>query len=156
MHRADSRMHLKGGIFGAETNNGNRASIMLKAKLNPDGTVTLSMGNESMSFTAQELDEQIERLARVRSQMSEKIPDEAPTLIQSVVFNPPYFIRIDNMTRASLLSLRHGGFGWLNFELPPHEALNMKKMWSDIVRKLGLESSSSFYEGPERRSTKPH
>jgi len=128
---------------------------MLKSKLNPDGTVSLSINDESMSFTASELEEQMERLARIRSQMGEKVPEEPP-LIESVVFNPQYSIRTDHMTKASLLRIRHGGFGWLNFELPPQEALNMRRMWIDIVSRLGLDASSGVYEGPERRSSKPH
>jgi hypothetical protein len=128
---------------------------MLKPILNDDGTVDLSIGNESLSFTAQELDEQIARLARIRGQMAEKIP-EKPPMVETVIFNPQYFIRTDNMTKAALLSVRHGGFGWLNFELPPQEVLNMRRTWSDIVDKLGLDPSSSLYDGPERRSSKPH
>ncbi len=128
---------------------------MLKPTLNEDGTVDLSIGNESISLTAQELDEQIARLARIRSQMTDKVPDKPP-LVETVVFNPQYFIRTDSMTKAALLSVRHGGLGWLNFELPPPEVLNMKRTWADIVDKLGLDPSSSFYDGPERRSAKPH
>lgn len=128
---------------------------MLKSRLNPDGTVELSIGGESVSLTEREMDEQIQRLARIRSQMNEQVPDEPP-LIESVVFNPVYAIRIDNMTKGSLLRLRHGGFGWLNFELPPQEALNMKKTWIDIVYKLGLDAFPGEYDGPERRTTKPH
>jgi hypothetical protein len=128
---------------------------MLKLKMNPDDTVELSLDGQSISLTAREMDEQIERLARVRSQMNEPVSEEPP-LIESVVFNPAYAIRTDSMTRASLLRLRHGGFGWLNFELPPQEALNMKKTWTDIVYKLGLDVSGGGYEGPERRIAKPH
>ena len=128
---------------------------MFKSKLNPDGTAELSLGGESVSLTACELEEQIERLARVRSQMNEPVPEEPP-IIETVVFNPAYAIRTDNMTKASLLRLRHGGFGWLNFELPPQEALNMKKTWTDIVYKLGLDAAAGMYEGPERRAAKPH
>jgi len=130
---------------------------MLKSKLNPDGTVELSLAGESVSLTAREMDEQIERLARVRSQMKEPVPDEPPP-IETVVFNPVYAIRTDNVTKGSLLRLRHGGFGWLNFELPAEEALNMKKTWSDIVYKLGLDEAltEGGYSGPERRMTKPH
>ena len=126
---------------------------MLTSKLNQDGTVELSVGGESISLTARELDEQIARLARVRSQMEEKVPVEPP-LVESVIFNPAYAIRTDNMTKASLLRLRHGGFGWLNFELPPQEALNMRRVWIDIVFKLGLDTVSGNYEGPERRLNK--
>jgi hypothetical protein len=127
---------------------------MLKPRLNADGTITLFMDNESMSFTAKELDEQIESLGHARAQMSEQVPKEAP-LIKSVVINPRYFIRIDNVTKASLLSLRHDGFGWLNFELPAQEVLNMQRMWNDIVSKLDLDSSD-FYTETENPSTKPH
>ena len=128
---------------------------MLKPKLNEDGTVGLSIGNESLSFTAQELDEQIARLARIRAQMAEKVPEKPPA-VETGIFNPQYFIRTDNMTKAALLSIRHGGFGWLNFELPPQEVLGMRRTWTDIVDKLELDPSSNFYEGPERRSVKPH
>jgi hypothetical protein len=128
---------------------------MLKPKLNDDGTVDLSIGTESVSLTAQELDEQIARLARIRSQMTEKVP-EKPPLVETVVFNPQYFIRTDNMTKAALLSIRHGGLGWINFELPPPEVLNMRRTWTDIVDKLGLDPSSGSYEGPERRAQKLH
>ena len=128
---------------------------MFKPKLNDDGTVDLSIGSESMSFTAQELDEQIARLARIRAQLPESVPEKPPA-IETVVFNPQYFIRTDSMTKAALLSVRHGGLGWLNFELPPREVLNMRTTWADIVDKLGLDPSSNPYDGPDRRSAKPH
>ena len=128
---------------------------MLRPKLNDDGTIVLSIGTESLSLNAQELDEQIARLARIRSQLPEKV-SEKPPLVETVVFNPQYFIRTDNMTKAALLSIRHGGLSWLNFELPPQEVLNMKRTWADIVDKLGLDPTPSFYDGTERRSAKPH
>ena len=128
---------------------------MLKSKLNADGTVELALGAESMCLSASEMDEQIERLARIRAQMAEQVPQQPP-LVQTVIFNPVYAVRTDNMTKASLLRLRHGGFGWLNFELPPREALNMKRVWAEIVDKLALEAAAGDYQGPERRNTKPH
>ena len=127
---------------------------MLKARLNQDGTVELSIGDASVSLSEREVDEQIERLARIRSQMAQQVPTQPP-LVESVVFNPIYAIRTDSMTKASLLRLRHAGFGWLNFELPPPEALNMKRVWAEIVYKLALETPATAYDGPERRS-KPH
>lgn len=130
-------------------------SHMFKSRLNQDGTVELSVGDTSVSLTARELDEQIERLARIRSQMQDQVPVEPP-LVESVIFNPAYAIRTDNMTKASLLRLRHGGFGWLNFELPPQEALNMRRTWTDIVYKLGLDAAAGSYDGPERRMSKLH
>src|SRR5919205_228849 len=112
---------------------------MLEPKMNVDGTVTLDAGERSVSLTAAELDLLLERLARLRSQMNEKVPEEPPA-IQGVVFNPPYVVRTDNQSKASLLRIRHSGFGWLNFEIPSHEILNMKKMWKAIAEKLDLDS----------------
>jgi hypothetical protein len=128
---------------------------MLKPTLNDDGTVNLSLGDETITLTSQELEEQIERLARIRAQLSTQVPNDPP-MVETVVYNPQYRVRTDNMTKASLLSVRHGGYGWMHFELSPQEALNMKKIWIDIVNKLGLEVSTENYEGPERRSAKLH
>jgi hypothetical protein len=128
---------------------------MLEIKPNADGTVTLSIGNESISVTAYNLDKQIEQLARARSRLNERVPDEPP-VIEDIVINPKYMIRMDNLTKACLLRIRHDGFGWLNFELPSQEALNMKNTWKAIVDKLDLEPYAELYEGPERRSTKLH
>ncbi len=129
-------------------------SRMPTSSLNADGTVELAIGAESVALDAPAMDELIERLARVRAQMAEQVPEQPP-LVQTVVFNPAYAIRIDHMTKAALLRVRHGGFGWLNFELPPQEALNMKRSWIDIVYKLALEAPAGDYQGPERRA-KPH
>lgn len=128
---------------------------MLEPKLNIDGTVDLEVGSEAVSLTANELDQLLERLARLRSQMQEKIPEDPPA-IHGVVFNPPYTVRTDNQSKASLLRIRHSGFGWLNFEIPSHEILNMKKMWKTIADKLDLEAYSEYYETGRRHTDKPH
>jgi hypothetical protein len=128
---------------------------MLKSILNPDGTIALSIGNESMSFTAQELEEQIAHLAKLRAQMADQVPVEPPP-VSRVIVNPGYAVRTDSLTKTSLLRIRHGGYGWLNFELPPQEVLHMKRMWNDIVHSLGLDPPDNFYNGPERRMSKPH
>jgi hypothetical protein len=124
--------------------------LMLTSQLNPDGTALLSIGAESVTLNAHELDQQLLHLARLRSQMAERVPEQPPA-VESVVFNPAYAIRTDNLTKASLLRLRHEGFGWLNFELPSQEVVNMKKAWTSIVYKLALDVASGAYEGPERR-----
>jgi hypothetical protein len=128
---------------------------MLKTKLNADGTVDLELENEAASLTAADVDRLLEGLARVRAQMQEKIP-EAPPAIHGVVFNPSYTVRTDNQTKASLLRIRHSGFGWLNFEIPSHEILNMKKMWKSVADKLELDTYSDFYEAGRGHSEKPH
>ena len=123
---------------------------MLKSTLNPDGTAALSIGDDEIVLTAQELEEQIARLAKLRARMPDSVPMEAPP-IRAVTVNPAYAVRTDNVTRTSLLRIRDNGYGWLNFELPPQEALHMKRMWADIVRGLGLVPHEHFYYGPERR-----
>jgi hypothetical protein len=128
---------------------------MLKSTLNSDGTIALAIGDESMSFTAQELEEQIAHLARLRAQMSDKVAAEPPP-VEFVAVNPGYSVRTDSLSKASLLRIRHGGYGWLNFELPPQEALHMKRMWNDIVQKLGLDPPEDLYSGPERRRSQLH
>lgn len=127
---------------------------MLDPKLNSDGTLNLGAENES-SLTAAEVDHLLERLAQLRSQMAEKIPETPPT-IQGVVFNPLYMVRTDNQSKASLLRIRHSGFGWLNFELPSQEIINMKKMWKAITDKLDLDPYPDFYESDRQPTEKPH
>jgi hypothetical protein len=127
---------------------------MLDPKLNIDGTLDLGTENES-SLTASDVDQLLESLARLRAQMAEKIP-ETPPSIQGVVFNPLYMVRTDNQSKASLLRIRHSGFGWLNFEIPSHEIVKMKKMWKAITDKLELDTYSDFYESQRQPTEKPH
>jgi len=124
--------------------------------MKPNGNIELSIGGESMSFTAQELEKQIEYLAHMRRQMPEPVPVDPPK-VEHVVVNPAYTIRTDKVTKSSLLRLRHSGLGWLNFELPAEEVLQMRRAWIDIVYKLGLDPSSfGEYTGPERRRSNLH
>ena len=128
---------------------------MIETKLNADGTISLTIGNETIYLNANELDRQIASLARMRAQMKEAIPEE-PTPIETVIVNPSYMVRTDNVTKASLLRIRHGGFGWLNFELPSTEAVNMKQMWKAIVEKLDIDPVNDLYGVPERNLPKLH
>lgn len=123
---------------------------MLESTQNPDGTITLSIGDASISLTAAELDEQIAQLAQLRARVPDKVPLEAPP-VGAITVNPGYGVRVDSLSKACLLRIRHGGLGWLNFELPPQEVLHMKRMWNDIVQKLGLDPPDDLYTGPERR-----
>jgi hypothetical protein len=135
--------------------NGMRIWKMIETKLNDDGTVSLSIEGESTCLTASELDRQIASLALIRSKMPHEVPYE-PVQINEVVVNPPYAIRTDSVTKACLLRIRHGGFGWLNFELPSQEALNMRKIWKAIVDNLELDPYSNRHDAPEPSSGKLH
>lgn len=128
---------------------------MIDTRLNRDGSATLRLGNEEVTLSAAELSRQIDALATLRAQMLDTVPTEIPAIVE-VVPRPAYAIRTDRVTRDSLLSLRHPGLGWLHFELGPEDALTMRRMWTDIVMKLGLDPVPGVYDGPERRGQKPH
>lgn len=128
---------------------------MMNAKLNPDGTVKLSIGNESINLTASSLDNHIVLLTAIRANMAEKHPEEPPP-VQEVVVNPAYRMRTDKITKACLLRIRHEGLGWLNFELPPQEALNMRRIWNSVVERLELEPESDIHGIADETSSKLH
>lgn len=128
---------------------------MLNGKLEADGTVELTLGEEKLRLAAAELDHLLQDLAELRARMPERVPDTQQR-VETVYFNPVYTVRLDKETKACLLSLRHAGFGWINFELPTQEVLNMRTMWNHIVDRMELEPPSGYYDGPERRRAKPH
>lgn len=121
---------------------------MLCLKLNAQGTLTLSVNNESVHLDAEELDQQIAHLSSLRAQMQQGVPEQPPP-VQEVVINPRYMIRIDKHTKACLLRIRHAGLGWLNFEIPPQEVPHMKDVWNEIAEKLDLEPHSVAQRMPE-------
>ena len=128
---------------------------MLNGKLNVDGTAELILGTEKVDLNAQEIDGVLQALSALRVSMPERIPDQQ-LKVDTVYFNPAYSVRLDKESKTCLLSLRHPGYGWINFELPTQEVLNMRTMWNHIVDRLDLEPPAGYYEGPERRREKPH
>lgn len=128
---------------------------MLNGKLNADGTAQLTLDDASANFTASELEQAMQTLSMLRARMPEPVPDSF-SQVDTVYFNPVYTVRLDRESKACLLSLRHGGFGWLHFELPTQEVLNMRTMWNHIVDRMDLEPPAGLYDGPERRRAKPH
>ena len=119
---------------------------MINAKMNGDEAVTLSLNDETIDMTAGELDKHITLLAALRARMAEGVP-ESPPQIGEVVINPSYRVRVDKETKASLLRIRHTGYGWLNFEIAPQEAMNMRNIWEAIVNKLELDVPPAAAEG---------
>lgn len=129
--------------------------MLLNGKLQEDGRVQLNLDEQTVTLTADQLDQAMQELAELRSRMAELVPQEQPP-IATVYFNPVYKVRLDKETKACLLSLRHAGFGWLNFELPTPEVLNMRSLWNHVVDRMDLEPPEGMYEGPDRRRSKPH
>lgn len=121
---------------------------MLNLKLNPIGNLTLSINGEAVDLTAEELDEQIAALSSLRAQMPQEVPEE-PSPIQEVMVNPLYAIRVDRLTKTCLLRIRHAGLGWMNFEIPPQEVLNMKDVWTAIAKKLEIEPQGDAESIPD-------
>ncbi len=128
---------------------------MLNGKLKDDGSVEIEIDNQRMTLDASRLDRVLKELSQLRAQMPDRVSDTQPP-VETVFFNPLYKVRLDRETKACLLSLRHAGFGWLNFELPTPEVLNMRTLWNHVVDRMDLEPPMALYEGPERRRTKPH
>ncbi|MDB5797823.1 MAG: hypothetical protein JWP36_1725 [Paucimonas sp.] len=128
---------------------------MLNGKLKEDGRVDLEVGTETLNLSATELDHLMQVLSDLRAKMPEPVPDKQQQ-IASVSYNPLYHVRLDKETKACLLSLRHPGLGWINFELPTQEVLNMRTMWNHIVERMELEPPAGYYDGPERRRSQPH
>ena len=128
---------------------------MLNGKLNVDGTVELMLGTERVRLGALELDAVLQTLCALRVSMPERVPEQQEQ-IDTVFFNPVYSVRLDKEIKSCLLCLRHPGYGWINFEFPAQEILNMRTMWNHAVERLDLEPPVGYYDGPDRRRAKPH
>ena len=128
---------------------------MLETKLNEDGSVEVRMDQGVSRLGAAELDHLMQDLAQLRARMPERVAEQQDR-IETVYYNPLYKLRLDKETKACLLSVRHAGYGWLNFELPTQEVLNMRTLWNHVVDRMDLEPPVGLYDGPERRRTKPH
>lgn len=128
---------------------------MLNGKLNEDGRAEITLEGHTLSLTALELEQALQELSELRARMVDAVPDEQQR-VDRVWFNPLYQARLDKETKACLLSIRHAGFGWLNFEFPTQEVLNMRTMWNHVVDRMDLEPPVGLYDGPDRRRAKPH
>lgn len=128
---------------------------MLIGNLNADGSVEIEIGGGKVCLGAAELDHMLQTLGELRARMPEEV-SQTQAQIEAVLANPLYSVRLDKQRKACLLSLRHPGFGWINFELPAQEVLNMRTLWNQIVDRMELEPPAGYYDGPERRQAKPH
>ena len=72
-------------------------------------------------YTAQELLELMQRLGQARAQITQDPPTPVGLKIDATV-NPPYWAEFIGEIGCSGVFMRHPGFGWLGFALPPVEA----------------------------------
>jgi hypothetical protein len=83
--------------------------------------VRLAIGNETTLLGANEIDELTRRLSQLRAQMQ---PAPPPVPMKSVTYtleNDPcwHVDRSALLGGSTVLMLRHTGFGWIAFSLPP-------------------------------------
>jgi hypothetical protein len=128
---------------------------MLNGKIKDDGQVEITLNEATVTLGAAELDQALQALAELRARMPEPVPEQQPQ-VDMVWSNPLYKVRLDKESKACLLSIRHPGFGWLNFEMPAQEVLNFRTLWNHVVDRMDLEPPVGLYDGPERRRAKPH
>lgn len=131
-------------------------TVALRLVETAEGGVVLERGAERFELPqpldAPTLDTLLRLLCDTRAGLDPPVPRDVPR-IDDVSLHPAWRVRIDRHTRSALLSLRHLGFGWLHFELAMDDIGEMRRVWSEVARELGLDTSGG-YNGPERR--KPH
>jgi hypothetical protein len=128
---------------------------MFNGKIKEDGSAEITFDDKTLALSSQQLDQTLQALAELRARMPDAVPEEQPP-VETVFYNPRYKVRLDKESKACLFSLRHAGFGWINFELPTQEVLNMRTLWNHVVDRMDLEPPLGLYDGPERRRAKPH
>ena len=89
-------------------------------------TLDLKLGSESVQMTAEEVTELMNALCGIREQMQPPHQPEAPIgLVHGVRLDPRWAVGPDEMHGGALLRFLHSGFGWVVFQMPPMEAVNL-------------------------------
>jgi hypothetical protein len=98
-----------------------RSSLIIETSI--DGSV------ESLAeCSAEEVDDLIAMLARMRVGMSDEVPIQLdPQLCVEAIQHPAWRSACNRETNEKVLGLRHPGLGWLWFQFPPHEAETIAK-----------------------------
>lgn len=120
-------------------------------KCNPIACYWGSIMNVDLSkFTAAELDELMSKAAERRAKLTPAHPTEVPkTGLASV--DPAYYTMLIPQSKGQIaINLRHPGYGWLAFAIPPHEAANIIRIWS-----LALAVAASGQDGTLPAPTVP-
>lgn len=89
------------------------------------------------SLSTSDLDQLISELGKMRASKSPEVTfDYGYGKTVEATVNPAY--RTDPDPLGTVLGLRHPGFGWLWFLIPPNERENLIRLW-----KLQTESSNA-------------
>lgn len=93
-------------------------------ELNEDGTVSI----QAARLTAAGVDETLRELAKLRAQMQPPVPHRLD--LQSgdnlLVLTDPALV-VGQSAHGVALSVRHTGFGWCTFVLPPGKAAQLQR-----------------------------
>jgi hypothetical protein len=88
----------------------------------PDGTVRIHIAGE---FTPEALTELLMRLSEARSRVA-RDPMTPVGLDVPVIVHPHWHVQLLGPASSdTLLALRHPGWGWIGFLLPPHHRMQL-------------------------------
>ena len=74
-------------------------------------------------------------IGRQRAQMAEQHPLQLTTSVTANAVPDPYWmVSRSSLTEGVCLSVRHPGFGWLQFELTTHEATRLARNLVTLVK----------------------
>ncbi len=93
------------------------------------------MSLDISKLSAAELDELIAKAAERRAQLKPDHPLEPPKVVRSALEDPAWYtgpIQTDAGLRIAL-QVRHYGFGWLTFAMPPLEIAKLMNYWTNAL-----------------------
>jgi hypothetical protein len=104
------------------------AQEKFKASVSDDKILAeFRFASNKFSLTANELDNLIAKLSRVRSEMDPSVPLEPPIRNSIEAIRDPawYAPPAESTPGSAVLILRHPGFGWIAFGMPKQTAFEM-------------------------------
>ena len=104
------------------------AQEKFKASVSDDKVhAELRFASTKFSLTADQLDNLIAKLSRVRSEMDPSVPLDLPIGISIDPIRDPawYAPPAESTPGSAVLVLRHPGFGWIAFGMPKQTAFEM-------------------------------
>lgn len=93
------------------------------------------MSPDISKLSAAELDELIAKAAERRAQLKPEHSADPPKEVHSALSDPAWYtgpIRTDDGLRIAL-QVRHHGFGWLTFAIPPLEIAKLMNYWTNAL-----------------------
>lgn len=93
------------------------------------------MSIDISQLSAPELDELIAEAAERRAQLKPDHSAEPPKEVRAALADPAWYtgpIRTDAGMRIAL-QIRHDGFGWLTFTIPPLQAAKLMNYWTNAL-----------------------